>query len=110
MAADVMERRGRSVRALARDLEVDESTLRYRLRRLRGGAEDGRKRQPEACAPLAEAISAWMASQKAREESGRRAEPVTALYEQLVVEHGFALVPGFRKLGSWSWHGHILRS
>ena len=89
MAADVMERRGHSIRALARDFEVDESTLRYRLKRLRGGAEDGRKRQPEACSKLADVISGWMVAQRVRVEAGGRPEPVVTLYERLVVEHGF---------------------
>jgi transposase-like protein len=56
MVADVMERRGWSIRTLAGDFGVDESTLRYRLRRLRDGAEDGRKRQAEACAELEGAV------------------------------------------------------
>jgi transposase len=90
MAADVMERRGRSIRGLARDFEVDESTLRYRLRRLRGGVEDGRRRQSEACAVLGEFIGAWMVAQQEAIERGRRPAPVMSLYEQLVVEHGFA--------------------
>jgi transposase len=90
MAAEVMERRGRSIRGLARDFEVDESTLRYRLRRLRGGVEDGRRRQLEACAVLGEVIGAWMEAQQEEVEAGRRPSPVMALYEQLVVEHGYA--------------------
>jgi len=89
MAADVMERRGRSVRSLAGDFEVDESTLRYRLRRLRSGAEDGRKRQPEACAAYDDVISAWMKEQAERLNSGRRPEPVKGLHEDLVVAHGY---------------------
>ncbi len=90
MAADVMEQRGHSIRSLARDFEVDESTLRYRLGRLRSAAEDGRRRQPEACEPLAGVIASWMATQQEKVEIGGRPEPVTGLYEQLVVEHGFA--------------------
>jgi transposase len=89
MAAEVMKERGRSIRALAGDFGVDESTLRYRLRRRSEGAEDGRKRQPEVCAPVAEVIGAWMAEQEERIEGGGRPAPVVSLYEQLVVEHGF---------------------
>ena len=89
MAADVMERRGQSIRALARGFGVDESTLRYRLRRLRAGVEDGRKRQREACAPVAEVVLAWMKEQEERVRASRRPAPVRALYDQLVVEHGF---------------------
>jgi transposase len=89
MAVEVMKQRGRSIRALAREFDVDESTLRYRLRRLRQGAEDGRKRQPEACGVVAEVVVAWMEEQEDRVRAGRRPAPVSALYEQLVVEHGF---------------------
>lgn len=49
MVADLMERRGWIIRTLAGDFGVDESTLRYRLKRLRSGAQDGRKEQAEAC-------------------------------------------------------------
>jgi transposase len=90
MAADVMERRGWSIRSLAGDFGVDESTLRYRLKRLRGGAGDGRKRQAEACGELDGVIGAWMEGQAERLDSGRRPEPVKGLYEQLVVDHGYA--------------------
>ena len=90
MAAEVMKGRGRSIRSLARDLGVDESTLRYRLMRRREGAEDGRKRQPEACASLTEEIFGWIADQEVRIEGGLRPEPVVSLFEDLVAEHGFA--------------------
>jgi transposase len=49
MAAAIMQGHGQSCRSLARMMAVDESTLRYRLRRFREGAEDGRRRQPESC-------------------------------------------------------------
>jgi transposase len=90
MAADVMEGRGWSIRSLAGDFGVDESTLRYRLRRLRSGADDGRRRQPEACGEFDEEISAWMEEQATRVEGGGRPEPVVGLYERLVIEHGYA--------------------
>lgn len=90
MAADVMEGRGRSIRSLAGDFGVDESTLRYRLRRLRSGASDGRKRQPEACERFSEVIEAWMEEQAERLDSGRRPDPVKELYEELVAGHGYA--------------------
>lgn len=89
MAADVMERRGWSIRSLAGDFGVDESTLRYRLMRLRRDAEDGRKRQPEACARFGDVVGAWMEKQAERLKSGGRPEAVKELYETLVVEHGY---------------------
>jgi hypothetical protein len=92
MAADVMERRGRSIRSLAEDFEVDERTLRYRLQRLRSGAEDGRdgrQRQREACAAFDDVVVAWLAAQAEGMEGGLRPEPVMALYEALVSDHGY---------------------
>jgi len=80
MAAMVLVERGRSVRSMARELGVDESSLRYRLKRLREGTIDGRRRQPEACAPYADRIASWMKSQEGR----RRPAPVRELYEELV--------------------------
>ena len=48
---DVLREKGWSTRATARELGVDESTLRYRIRRREAGITDGRSRQAEACAP-----------------------------------------------------------
>jgi transposase len=81
MAAKVFQECGRSVRSLARDLRCDESTLRYRLRRLRAGTADGRRRQPEACAPWESQIREWMEEQAA----AARPAPVEELYEELVM-------------------------
>ena len=80
--------KGRSVRSVAAELGVDESTLRYRLARRRDNAVDGRKLQPEACGELADVIVAWIADQDWDGES-RRPESVKSLYEFLVAEHGY---------------------
>lgn len=90
MAADVMERRGRSIRSVAGDFDVDESTLRYRLGRLRSSAEDGRRRQREACAVHQNVIVSWLAAQEERIEAVQRPAPLIALYEELAAEHGYA--------------------
>ena len=81
MAAKVFKEAGRSVRSLARDLRCDESTLRYRLQRLRSGAPDGRRRQPEACAPWDGVIREWMEAQR----EATRPAPVVELHEDLVM-------------------------
>ena len=80
--------KGRSVRSVATELGVDESTLRYRLKRRAARAVDGRSRQPVACDAVAGVIEAWIAVQDWDGESGRP-ESVKSLYELLVAEHGY---------------------
>lgn len=87
MCAKVLQERGRSVRSIAAELGVDESTVRYRLHRLRMGSDDGRREKPETSAPYAVIIERWMAQQ---EMLPGRPEGVRALYDLLVCEHGFA--------------------
>jgi len=87
MAASVMQEHGRSVRSLARDLGVAESSLRERLRRHREGIEDGRRRQSEACMPWDEIITTWIAEHI---ERPGRPSPVKFLYDLLVCEYGYA--------------------
>lgn len=85
VCADVLQQRGESVRAIARRLSVDESTLRYRLGRARRSAADGRTDKPEACDVHAPIIAAWIDAQA----EARRPESVKALYETLVSEHAY---------------------
>lgn len=89
MAAETMKEHGQSVRSLARLFQVDESTVRYRLRRRQEGADDGRRCQAEVCEPYAAEIEAWMADQVEAASRGARPEPVVGLYERLVSEHGY---------------------
>lgn len=90
VCAEVLVGKGRSVRSIAADLGVDESTLRYRLKRRRDGAKDGRAQQPEAAAIVADVIEAWIANQDWSAEGRERPEAVRVLYERLVHEHGFS--------------------
>lgn len=85
LAAKVLVDRGRSIRSMARQLEVHESTLRYRLGRVGDGVEDGRRYQPEACAPYAEQIQGWMDEQADNE----RPAPVKELSDELVAYEGY---------------------
>ena len=80
---------GPSVRSAAQELGVAQSTLRYRLKRRAEGAVDGRRHKPEACAAHDGVIQAWMESQQQRQQEGQRPEPVRALYDTLVREHGY---------------------
>lgn len=84
---DVLRETGWSTRATARELGVDESTLRYRIRRRDGKAEDGRRLQPEACTPWEGVIEPWLAMQQ--DGAGVRPESVRLLYEELVERHGY---------------------
>lgn len=63
---------GHSVRSAAQQLGVAESTLRYRLKRRAEGAEDGRRRKPEACAAHDGVILAWIQGQQERLQEGQR--------------------------------------
>ena len=87
MAAEVLQERGWSKRRIARELDVHESTIRYRLKRRRENIPDGRRGQAEACAAHAEVIDAWIREQR---ESGRkRTGPVKELFEYLVEREGY---------------------
>jgi IS30 family transposase len=72
-------------RAIARQLGVAESTVRYHLQRAHVGAADGRKEKPFAAVSFQRAIDAWLA------EHGRAERPVNSrdLYEHLVRVHGY---------------------
>ena len=89
VCAEVLVGRGRSVRSVARELDVDESTLRYRLSRRAASAADGRVCQPEAAAVVEDVINAWIAAQPWDSES-ERPESIRSLYERLVSEQGYA--------------------
>ena len=88
VCAEVLVGKGRSIRSVAKELGVDESTLRYRLKRRAAGAVDGRAQQAEACAPFESVIQAWIERQDWEGASGRP-ESVQSLYETLVSEHGY---------------------
>jgi len=91
VAAEVLVGNGKSVRSVAKDLGVDESTLRYRLERRRQGAVDGRTQQAEACSPFEDVIQAWIERQPWDSTDGHdRPESIKSLYEQLASEHGYS--------------------
>lgn len=86
VCAEVLRENGESMRGVARQLGVDESTIRYRLRRRGEGEEDGRCRQPSLCDPYGAVIAAWIERQLGAE----RPDSVRSLYEELVREHGYS--------------------
>jgi len=90
MVAEKMKGLGSSVRSLARSFKVDESTLRYRLKRLGERAVDGRTRQVSVCSSYDEVVQAWIKEQEERVNQGERPLPVRDLHELLVSEHGYS--------------------
>lgn len=80
--------RNQSIRQIASTFEVDESTLRYRLNRHKGGSVDGRSLQEEACAPFEPLVLEWIQGQESQ-KGQKRPEPVQALYERLCADHGY---------------------
>lgn len=56
-AIRALGRRGVGSREIARLLNVDESTVRYHLRRAEGESTDRRKNKPEVCGGFAEFIT-----------------------------------------------------
>jgi transposase len=87
VCAEVLLSHGRSIRGIASEVGIDESTLRYRLRRRRAKVTDGRRScQSEVCADLDPVIADWMAEQVAK---GGKPSSVRVLYERLVTEHSY---------------------
>lgn len=89
VCAEVLMGKGKSIRGIAKDIGVDESTLRYRLQRRAAGVDDGRKGKPEACDAVGHIIEAWIEQQLWHSER-ERPESIKSLYERLVSEHGYA--------------------
>jgi transposase len=86
---EVLQQRGQSQSHTARLLGVSEGTVRYHLRRARGGALDGRrKRSRIEQLGLAEAVAHWWQAQA--ETLGQQRPPsVQLLHEFLRAEHGY---------------------
>ena len=61
--------------------------MRYHIRRREGKAEDGRRRQAEACTPWDGVIGPWLQAQG--ECEGTRPDSIRLLYEELVERHGY---------------------
>jgi len=91
MVAKGMQERGTSVRQLARQLGVSDSTLRYRLQQLEEPERvDGRTQQPTAVAGYEEVIEAIQAQLgDGRLEGEGRPVQAKEIYRRLVRDHGY---------------------
>ena len=83
MTIKTLASKGLAKRAIARQLSLNEGTVRYHLRRIAAQASDGRARQVRRAAVHREAIAHWMSAQ------GEGALNVAALHEWLMREHGY---------------------
>lgn len=82
MTIKTLAAKGQSHRAIGRQLDLCEGTVRYHLRRLAAGAVDGRSRQQRRAEAYREAIEHWVAGH------GDLAN-LAALHDWLVAEHDF---------------------
>jgi transposase len=90
MVADGMIERGVSIRQMARQLGVRESALRYRLRRRREGAVDGRSCKPTALDPFETVVHTVLERLEDVRITGEgRPAQVRQVYELLCRDHGF---------------------
>lgn len=81
MTIKTLAAKGLPKRAIARQLDLAEGTVRYHLRRRASGAQDGRGNQPRRADQAAEAIDHWLSTQSQRN--------LAALHAWLVAEHGY---------------------
>src|SRR5690606_30943292 len=81
MTIKTLTAKGLPKRAIARQLELSEGTVRYHLARQAAGAVDGRANQPRRAEGVAEAIACWME----RHDRTNLAD----LHAWLTAEHGY---------------------
>jgi len=85
--AEVSMEHNRSIRYIAKELGIDESTLRYRIERRQQGKKDGRKGKAEACEPFNDVIRSWLEDNC--QGGNSRPESIISLYELLVSQYGY---------------------
>lgn len=82
MTIKTLAQKGVPKRAIARQLNLSEGTVRYHLKRMSAGAADGRARQRQSAEAVAEAIEHWRSSMHSLDNTA-------ALHDWLVAEHGY---------------------
>ena len=83
MTIKTLAAKGMPKRRIARELSLSEGTVRYHLRRLAAGANDGRARQQCRASAYRAAIDHWL------EQHGAAPTNVAALHDWLVAKHGY---------------------
>src|SRR2546427_2260894 len=83
MTISELARHGQSGRAIARILDVDESTIRYHMHRHQANAIDGRSLQVHKAWGLKDAIAHYL------EQQVDGPPNLAALHEWLIAEHDF---------------------
>jgi transposase len=82
MTIKTLAAKGVPKRAIARQLDLSEGTIRYHLSRIASGTPDGRSAQPRRAGVAADAIAHWMAHHDRTN--------LAALHAWLVAEHDYA--------------------
>jgi transposase len=82
MTIKTLAQKGVSKRAIARQLKLSDSTVRYHLKRLAADTPDGRSQQRQRAEAVAEAIEQWVSS-------GHSLRNTAALHDWLVAEQGY---------------------
>jgi transposase len=82
MTIKTLAAKGQSNRAIARQLDLCEGTVRYHLRRIAAGSIDGRSQQRRVAESYREAIDHWIAGHG-------EANNLAALHDWLVAEHDY---------------------
>ena len=83
MTIKTLAAKGVSNRAIGRQLGLNEGTVRYHLRRIAEGTQDGRARQMRAASAVAGAIEHWMSTHQDAPLN------LAELHAWLVVEHDY---------------------
>jgi len=82
MTIKTLAAKGQSNRAIARQLDLCEGTVRYHLRRIAAGGVDGRSRQHRLAESCRDAIDHWIAGHG-------ELNNLAALHDWLVTEHDY---------------------
>ena len=87
MTIKTLARKGIPKRAIARQLNLSEGTVRYHLTRMDSGAADGRARQRQSAEGVAKAIAYWRSSAHALDNTAALHESCWRVVGELLDRH-----------------------